>query len=131
MFFALDVQAGAARWLARFGAGATVVPLTLYGVLQAVDGIGNKQVDLAWVSATGAEKGGRFASAEAMRWLEWGVRSYLDYALGVALLLLAAAAMRTAWLARPIAVLIGLSGLAYLVQGAVIAAMASRKRMTP
>jgi hypothetical protein len=120
LFFALDVQAGPARWASRFGAASAVVALALYGVLQAVDGVGNKQVDDAWVSAPGAEKAARFASAEAMRWLEWGVRSYLDFALGLALLLLAAAVVRTAALPRPIAYLMGLSGLTYLVQGWVV-----------
>jgi hypothetical protein len=97
-----------------------VVALGLYGVLQAVDGVGNKQVDHAWVSAPQAQKAARFASAEAMRWLEWGVRSYLDFALGLALLLLAAAVVWTAGVPRPIAYLIGLSGLTYLVQGGVV-----------
>jgi hypothetical protein len=45
------------------------------------------------------------------------VRSYQDFALGLALLLFAAAAVRTAWVLRPIAYLMGLSGLTYLVQG--------------
>jgi hypothetical protein len=106
----------------RFGAASAVVALALYGVLQAVDGVGNKLVDAAWVSAPDAEKSARFASAEAMRWLEWGVRSYQDFALGLALLLLAAAVMRTVGLSRPIAYLMGLSGLTYLVQGWVIGA---------
>ncbi|MGZ4664176.1 MAG: hypothetical protein ACXV5Q_03770 [Frankiaceae bacterium] len=44
------------------------------------------------------------------------------YALGPALLLLAAALIRTAWVMRPIAYLVGLSGLAYLVQGWVVGA---------
>jgi hypothetical protein len=117
---ALDVQAGTARWAARFGAASTVVTLALYGVLQAVDGVANKQVDDAWVSAPDAEKAARFSSAEAVRWIEWGVRSYLDFALGLALLLLAVAVVRTAWVPRPIAYLIGLSGLTYLVQGWVV-----------
>jgi hypothetical protein len=120
LFFALDVQAGPARWAGRFGAASAVVALALYGVLQAVDGVGNKEVDEAWVSATGAEKAARFASAEAMRWLEWGARSYFDFALGLALLLFAAAVVRTAGVPRPIAYLMGLSGLAYLVQGWVV-----------
>jgi hypothetical protein len=117
IYFALDVRAGAAAWGARLGAGFAVVALALYAVLQAVDGIGNKQVDDAWVSAANAEKSARFASAEAMRWLEWGARSYHDYALGLALLLFAAAMVRTAGVPRPIAYLMGLSGVAYLVQG--------------
>jgi hypothetical protein len=74
------------------------------------------------VAAQGAEKAARFASAETVRWLEWGARSYHDYALGPALLLLAAALIRTAWVMRPIAYLVGLSGLAYLVQGWVVGA---------
>ncbi|HEX6798823.1 MAG TPA: DUF4386 family protein [Ktedonobacterales bacterium] len=91
--------------------------LALYGVLQAVDGIANKQADAAWVNAPDAEKAARFASAEAIRWIEWGLRSYQNYALGLAVLLFAVAVLRTAWVPRPIAVLMGLSGLTYLVQG--------------
>jgi hypothetical protein len=55
-----------------------------------------------------------------MRWLEWGVRSYFDFALGLALLLLADAVLQTAWLPRPIVYLMGLSGLTYLAQGWVV-----------
>jgi hypothetical protein len=54
LFFALDVEAGPARWLARFGAASAVAALALYGALQAVDGVANKQADVAWVSATDA-----------------------------------------------------------------------------
>ena len=118
--FALDSQTERARWTGRLGAASAVVALALYGVLQAVDGVGNKQVDDAWVSAADAEKAARFASAEAMRWLEWGVRSYLDFALGLALLLVATAVLWTTGVPRPIAYLMGLSGLSYLVQGWVV-----------
>jgi hypothetical protein len=62
----------ARRWAGRFGAASAVVALALYGVLQVVDGVGNKEVDDSWVSAPTTEKAARFASAEAMRWLEWG-----------------------------------------------------------
>ena len=118
--FALDARAGTARWAGRFGAASAVAALALYGALQAVDGVANKQADVAWVSAPDAEKAARFASAEAIRWIEWGMRSYHDFALGLALLLVAAAVVRTAWVPRPIAYLMGLSGLAYLVQGWVV-----------
>ena len=117
---ALDVEAGTARWAGRFGAASAVVALALYGSLQAVDGVANKQADVAWVSAPEAEQAARFASAEVIRWIEWGMRSYHDYALGLALLLVAAAVMRTAPVLRPIAYLMGLSGLTYLVQGWVV-----------
>lgn len=59
----------------------------------------------------------RFASAEAIRWLKWGARSYQNFAMGLAVLLFAAAVVRTAWVPRPIAHLMALSGLTYLVQG--------------
>jgi hypothetical protein len=107
LFFALDARDDAARWAGRFGAASAVVALALYGVLQAVDGVANKQVDDAWVAASAADKAARFASAE-------------DFALGLALLLFAVAVARTAWVARPIAYLMGLSGLTYLVQGWVV-----------
>jgi hypothetical protein len=120
LFFTLDVPAGAARWAGRFGAASAVATLALYGVLQAVDGVALKQAVTSWVGAPEAEKAARFASAEAIRWLEWGVRSYQDVALGLALLLLAVAVARAAWIPRPIVALMGLSGLTYLVQGWVV-----------
>jgi hypothetical protein len=92
-----------------------VSTLALYGVLQAVDGVALKQAVNAWASAPDAEKAARFTSAEAIRWLEWGLRSYQNFALGLALLLFAAAVVRTAWVPRSIAYLMGLSGLTYLV----------------
>ncbi|HET6579487.1 MAG TPA: DUF4386 family protein [Gemmatimonadales bacterium] len=120
LYFALDVQAGTAKWAGRFGAALAAATLGLYGVLQAVDGVALKQAVSAWASAPDAEKAARFASAEAIRWLEWGVRSYQDFTLGLALLLFAAAVVRTAWAPRPIAYLMGFSGLTYLVQGWVV-----------
>jgi hypothetical protein len=120
--FAVGVDAGRSRWLGRFGAVSAGVALALYGVLQAVDGVGNKEVDDAWVNAPNAEKAARFASAEAMRWLEWGARSYHDFALGLALVLIAAAIVRSGAVPRPIGYLMGLSGLTYLMQGWVVGA---------
>ena len=118
--FALGTDAGPTAWVGRLGAASAVVALALEGVLQAVDGVANKQADLAWVSAADAEKAARFASAEALRWIEWGMRSYQAFALGLALLLLAAAVVRVAWITRPIGYLMGLSGLVWLAQGWVV-----------
>jgi hypothetical protein len=120
LFFALEAQAETANWAGRFGAGLAVAALALYGALQAVDGVANKQTDVAWLSAPDAEKAARFASAEAVRWVEWGLRSYHDFALGLALLLFEAAVAGTTGLPRPIAYLMALSGLACLVQGWVV-----------
>lgn len=117
LFFALDIQTGTARWAGRFGAALVVVTLALYGVVLAVDGVALKQAVNAWASAPEAEKAARFASAEAIRWLEWGTRSYENFTLGLAVLLFAVAVGRTAWIPRPIAYLMGLSGVIYLVQG--------------
>src|SRR3954471_12577066 len=48
LFFAVDVRDETARWTGRFGASSAVVALALYGVLQAADGVANKEVDDAW-----------------------------------------------------------------------------------
>jgi hypothetical protein len=116
---ALEAGNKGAALAARIGAVLAVVSLALYGVLQAVDGVGNKQVDQAYVNASAAQQPARFASAESMRWLEWGVSSYHAYAIGLSLVLLAAAAAaaRTVVVALAVPVLMGLSGIAYLVEG--------------
>src|SRR4029079_18485867 len=113
-------EAGTARWAARFGAALAAVTLALYGVVLATDGVALKQAVTAWASAPDAEKAARFASAEAVRWLEWGMRSYQNFALGLALLLFAAAVARPPRIPRPIAPLMALAGLTYLVQGWVV-----------
>lgn len=122
LYYTCDIRGGGAAWGARLGAGSAVVALGLYAVLQAVDGVGNKQVDEAWVNASASGKAASFASAEAMRWLEWGVRSYHDYALGLALILFsgAAVAMRRVAVPRAAGHLMGLTGIAYLAQGWVV-----------
>ena len=117
---ALDLQAGGSAWAARLGAVSAAVTLGLYAVLQAVDGVALKQAVDAWVSAPDGEKVARFASAEAIRWLEWGVRSFQCLMLGLALLLIAGAIVMTARLPRPIGVLMGLSGVTYVVQAWVL-----------
>jgi len=85
-----------------------------------VDGVALKQAVDAWVSAPAAEKAARFASAEAIRWLEWGTRSYYSFMFGLSLVLFATVIVWTARTARPIGYLMGLSGLTYLVQGWVL-----------
>jgi hypothetical protein len=109
--------AESARWVGRFGAAASVAALALYGVLQAVDGVALKQAVNTWVSAPDAEKAARFASAETVRWLEWGVRSYQNIVMGITLLLVAVDAARTLPVPRALAYLIALSGISFLVQG--------------
>ena len=120
LFFALNVSEGTPRWLGFFGAIAAGVALALYSVLQAVDGVALKQAVDAWASAPAAEKVTRLASAEAIRWLEWGTNSYWNFMQGLALVLFATTIVWTARVPRPIGYLMGLSGLAFIVLGWVV-----------
>ena len=119
LFFALNVHSGTPGLVARGAAISAVVALALYAVLQAVDGVALKQAVDAWATAPDADKAARFATAEAIRWLEWGVRSYQDFMLGISFILFAVVIVWTARIPRPIGYLMGLSGLAYIVQGLV------------
>jgi hypothetical protein len=120
LFFTLDVHAGIAGWARRFGGISALVALALYGVLQAVDGVALKQAVDAWLRAPETEKAARFASAETVRWLEWAVRSYHSFMLGLAFVLFALVIVSTARLPKPIGYLMGVSGLAYITQGWVL-----------
>jgi hypothetical protein len=117
LFFALNVSEGTPRWLGFFGAISAGVTLALTGVLYAVDGVALKQAVDAWASAAASEQATRFASADAIRWLEWGIRSYQDFLFGLSLVFVALVIVWTAQVSRPIGYLMGLSGLAYLVLG--------------
>jgi hypothetical protein len=117
---ALGAGADGAAWLARLGVVSAAVALGLYGVLQAVDGVALKQALDAWAGAPETEKAARFAGAEAIRWLEWGVRSYQSFLFGLSLILLGSAIALAARLPKTLGYLMGLSGLAYLVQGWVL-----------
>ncbi|WP_214106055.1 hypothetical protein [Acrocarpospora catenulata] len=120
LYFALDVRTGGAAWMARLGALSAGVALGLYCVLQAIDGVALKQAVDTWASAPAAEKTTHFAGAETVRWLEWGARSYQSFMFGLALILLGSAVALAARLPRALGYLMGLSGLAYLVQGWVL-----------
>jgi hypothetical protein len=113
--FSTLLEAGRMRWLSRVGSAAAIAALALYGALQAVDGVALKQAVNAWAAAPDGESVARFASAESLRWLEWGMRSYHDFAFGLALLIVAAAVGRV--VTPLLSGVIGLAGAAYLVQG--------------
>jgi hypothetical protein len=118
--FALNVRSGVLGWVGRFAAVSVVVALALYGVVQAVDGVANKHAVDAWSSAPEAEKAARFASAETMRWLEWGTSSYQTFMFALTLILLASVIVGTARVPRPIGYLMGLAAIPYLVQSWVL-----------
>jgi hypothetical protein len=117
LYFALNVSEGTPRWLGFFGAIATGVALALSAVLSAVDGVALKQAVDAWASAPMAEQATRFASVEAIRWLEWGTNSYWNIMQGLAVVLYALVIVWTARVPRLIGYLMGLSGLGFIVLG--------------
>jgi hypothetical protein len=120
LYTAVDLHSGAPALVARLAAVAAIVAAALYGALQAVDGVALKQAVDAWASAPEAEKPARFASAEAVRWLEWGTRSYHSFVFGLSLVLFGTVIGWTARVPRPIGYLMVLSGVAYVVQGWVL-----------
>ena len=120
LYFALDVRTGTSAWIARLGAVSAAIALGLYGALQAVDGVALKQAVDAWANASQTEEASRFATAEAVRWLEWGTRSYQTFMFGLTLILLGSAVALSARLPRPLGYLMALAGLAYIVQGWVV-----------
>jgi hypothetical protein len=101
LFFALDVRSGVGLWLNRFALLSAGAAMALYGVLQAVDGVGLKQAVNAWASAENGDKAVRLAAAETVRWLEWAVRSYQSFVFGLALILFGAVIAVTGRVSRP------------------------------
>src|SRR4051812_28706196 len=87
LLFALDVRSRKLPWVTRFAAVSAAVTLALYGVLQAVDGVALKHAVDALASAPHAQRASAFGNAEAIRWLEWGVRSYQQLMQGLTLIL--------------------------------------------
>jgi len=118
--FALNVRSGALEWVGRFAAVSAVVALALYGALQAVDGIALKHAVVAWTNAPKAEKATRFASAETLRWLEWGMNGYQLFTFALALILLATVIVGTARVPRAIGYLMGLAAVPLLVESQVV-----------
>jgi hypothetical protein len=82
-----------------------------------VDGVTLKQAVDAWAAASGAEQATRFADAETVRWIEWGLQSYFRIVLGVTLLLLGAAAVVSRLVPAWLGVLLLVAGLLSLLVG--------------
>jgi len=117
LFYALNLLDGMSMLAARIGVVSAGVALALAAVDLAVDGVALKRAVDAWVSAPDAEKAARFASAEAVRWLEEAAASYQAIVLGVTLILLAALILWTARIPRPIGYLLALAGAGYVAVG--------------
>jgi hypothetical protein len=80
--------------------GAAITSVAAVTVLQAVDGVALKHSVDTWAAATEADKPARFAAAETVRWLEWGVNSYFYILVGLTLILFGAAMLRRAAVPR-------------------------------
>ena len=104
-------------YLALLAAGAIIASGATWAVLQAVDGVTLKQAVDAWAAASGPEQATRFADAETARWMEWGLQSYFRGLLGVAFLLLGAAAVVSRLVPSWLGVLLVIGGLLSLVIG--------------
>ena len=104
-------------YLALLAAGALIVSGATWAALQAVDGVTLKQAVDAWVAASGTEEATRFADAETVRWIEWGLQSYFRVLLGVAFLLLGAAAVVSRLVPSWLGVLLVVGGLFSLAIG--------------
>jgi len=117
LFFGLNLSAGMARLVGMLGAVSAGAALALSAVVTAVDAVALKQAIDAWASAPAAEKAARFASAEAIRWLEWGITAYWSFVMGLALVLLGIVVAFTARVPRPVGLSMGASGLATIVTG--------------
>jgi hypothetical protein len=120
-FSGLLVLCGALRgetpYLALLAAGAIIATGATWAVLQAVDGVTLKQTVDAWVAASGTEEATRFADAETTRWIEWGLQSYFRVLLGVAFLLLGAAAVVSRLVPGWLGVLLVVGGLLSVAVG--------------
>ena len=97
--------------LALLSAGALIVASATWAALQGVDGVTLKQSVDAWAAASGPEQATRFADAEIVRWIEWGLQSYFRVVLGIAFLLLGSAAAVSRLLPTWLGVLLVIAGL--------------------
>jgi hypothetical protein len=104
-------------YLALLAAGAIIVTGATWAVLQAVDGVTLQQAVDAWAAASMSEQAARFADAETVRWIEWGLQSYFRVVLGVAFLLLGAAAVLSRLVPSWLGVLLVVCGLLSLAVG--------------
>jgi hypothetical protein len=104
-------------YLALLAAGALIASAATWAVLQGVDGVTLKQAVDAWAAASGSEKATRFADAETVRWIEWGLQSYFRVLLGIAFLLLGAAAVLSRLVPKWLGALLVLAGLLSLLVG--------------
>lgn len=113
----LGVNSGIRGAVSRFASAMAVTALALNGALYAVDGVALKQAVDAWVSSPASQQAALFAVVQGVRGVEWGMRSYVNFATGLALVLFAIVIASTTRVKRPIGYIMGLSGLAIIAGG--------------
>ena len=106
--------------VAGLGAASAVAGGAVFAVLQALDGVALKHAVDAWQSASGTEKATRFADAEALRWLEWGLQSYFRFMLGLTFVLFGAAIVRSGIVPRALGAVAIAAGSAYAAIGVAV-----------
>jgi hypothetical protein len=103
--------------LALLGAGALILASATWTALQAVDGVTLKQSVDAWASTSGGEQAARYDDAETVRWIEWGLQSYFRVLLGIAFLLVGAAAVMSRLVPTWLGALLAVAGLLSIAIG--------------
>lgn len=117
LFSALNVRTGLLGNVNRFAAASAVAALALNGVLYAVDGVALKQAVDSWHSAPSSEQSTYYAVALGIRGVEWGMRSYENYAMGLSYFLIGIVIASSARIPRPIGYIMGFTGLAEISDG--------------
>jgi len=107
--------------LAGLAAASAIAAAAAWAVLQAIDGVALKQAVDAWASASGAQKGIRFADAQTVRWAEYGLNTYFRVLLGLTVVLFGIAIARTDIVARWLGWAGVIGGLAYMASGVAVA----------
>lgn len=100
-----------------FASTLAIATLAINGVLYAVDGVALREAINSWIRVSPSQQFAYFAMVLGIRGIEWGLRSYLDFTTGLTLILLAIVIASGVKIFRVIGYIMGLSGLAYIVQG--------------
>ena len=106
--------------MARFGLATAVVTGASITMLQAVDGVALKWAVDAWANAPADQEVAAFAAAEALRWTEYALQSYLNILLGLTLILYGLAIVLGTVYPRWLGWLAAASGVAWIVHGLMV-----------
>ncbi len=81
--------------LAWIGLALAIMTASVFAVLQAVDGIGNKLAVDSWISAPSDEKSITFGVAEGVRFVEIGANSYFRILQGIVAVMFSIAILKS------------------------------------